>query len=474
MDKQPEKRIDFAQVFPAKGDKRRPPEWWGRGILYVVIAVFIAIFVWDSWEKISFITVDVVVSIFIALAIEPVVIFLVKHGWKRGLASGASLIGLILVCTILMLLFGNLFVQQVISMVNGLPSIYAQLSEFALDHFKAHMPNLEDLGVQIANNIQTSWITDFAGQAYNTTMGFFGMILDLLTVLTVTFYMSAAGPKMRRSICQWLAPMAQKRFLFTWTVVQDQISGFLFSRTILAALNAFFLAIFLTVIHVPYWLPLSLFCGIVSQFIPTIGTYLGGALPILFAWGSNGISGAVAVLVYIIIYQQIENMILSPKISEQTMDLNPAVAFISVLLFGAIFGALGAFLALPITASIQVILKVYTRSYELVDSPLMEDPKPKATSAVVKGADAINETMRKIMPRTVQSKKHNDNIELLKKEAFGDMIDGQYGNENETVAIPKGIISSDLELASNENLNEDGSHNQNNSIQSGNPRKAWE
>ena len=60
----------------------------------------------------------------------------------------------------------------------------------------------------------------------------------------------------------------------------------------------------------------------VSQFIPTVGTYIGGALPVLFAWGNRGWTYAVAVLVFIIVYQQIENLILSPRISQRTMDIN--------------------------------------------------------------------------------------------------------------------------------------------------------
>ena len=83
---------------------------------------------------------------------------------------------------------------------------------------------------------------------------------------------------------------------------------------------------------------MALFCGVVSQFIPTVGTYIGGALPVLFAWGNRGWTYAVAVLVFIIVYQQIENLILSPRISQRTMDINAAVAFLAVLAFGSLFG----------------------------------------------------------------------------------------------------------------------------------------
>ena len=68
MSETDDQKLDLASVFPAKGDSRRPPDWWGRALLYTVIAVFAAIFVWTSWGKISTIVLDVVISIFIALA----------------------------------------------------------------------------------------------------------------------------------------------------------------------------------------------------------------------------------------------------------------------------------------------------------------------------------------------------------------------------------------------------------------------
>ena len=85
-------------------------------------------FVWRSWGKVSGVVLDVVISLFLALAIEPVVLLLVRHGWKRGVASAVSLIGLGAVIVALLALFGNMFVQQAISMVKGLPGVYDEIS----------------------------------------------------------------------------------------------------------------------------------------------------------------------------------------------------------------------------------------------------------------------------------------------------------------------------------------------------------
>ncbi len=440
-------RWDLGTLFPAKGDSRRPPEWLGRALLYIAIAIVVFSFCWRSWGKIEYLVIDVIVSLFIALAVEPMVVPLVKHGWKRPFASLFALLVLAIVLGVLFALFGNLFVQQVIALLNGLPGLYQQICDFANQHLSFELPEINSLGNEILKNVQTSWVTDFAGTAMSTVSGLFSFLLNLMTVIMTTYYISAAGPKLRRAACQWMAPEAQRRFLFVWTVSQSQISSFLFSRAILALLNAFFTSICLEILHVPYWLPLALFCGVVSQFIPMLGTYIGGALPVLFAWASCGLWQAVVVLVFICIYQQIENLIFAPKISQRTMDINDAVAFLAVLAFSSLFGALGAFLALPVVASIQTIFRTYTKRYDLVDSPLMNDPSPEKKSKLVEGAEAIGEHLHG--PRAVQgSSAHvplSDEVRHLQEQAYNikphdDSPASEESDESETIAIPKHLL----------------------------------
>lgn len=445
-----QKKLDVNSLFPSKGDPRRPPEWYGRALFYAVIAVYLGWFAFTSWGKITYIVFDIIIALFLALAVEPLVIRLIKHGWKRAVASVTCLVGLLVIVVVLLGLFGNMFVQQLISMVRGLPDLYNQFAALIAEKTQFKLPEMNDLGGEIMKNVKGSWVTDFAGQAVSTTMGVLGQILNFTTAIMVAFYISIAGPKLRRSLCQWIAPHSQRRFLMVWTVVQGQISGFLFSRSILAAINAACTAVFLMIIKVPYWLPLALFCGVVSQFVPTLGTYIGGALPVMFAWGERGLGYGISVVVFITVYQQIENLLLSPKISERTMDLNPCIAFLTVLLFGSLFGALGAFLALPITASIQVLLKVSMKRYPLVDMPLMNDPKPKKKSKMVEAADAINEHVIKPVsdriPRQAKgSSGHvtfDDQIKELQHQVYDypDDATQPVSEDSPTVAIPKNVF----------------------------------
>ena len=136
---------------------------------------------------------------------------------------------------------------------------------------------------------------------------------------------------------------------------------------------------FLLIIDVPFWLPLGIWTGVVSQFIPTLGTYLGGALPALIAFSSSTLDG-VLVIIFVIVYQQIENYVFSPRISNRTMDIHPAVAFGAVIVGGALAGALGAIIAIPIVASIQAIIETYGRRYELIPEMEHDDHRASADS----------------------------------------------------------------------------------------------
>ena len=127
------------------------------------------------------------------------------------------------------------------------------------------------------------------------------------------------------------------------------------SRLGLAAISAFFSAIFFILIGLDYWLPLALWMGLISQFIPTVGTYLAVALPALIAMLSDQPLDAVWVIIFATVYQQIENYFFSPRISAKTMDIHPAVAFGSVIAGAALFGPIGALIGIPVAAAILAV-----------------------------------------------------------------------------------------------------------------------
>lgn len=202
-----QKKLDVNSLFPSKGDPRRPPEWYGRALFYAVIAVYLGWFAFTSWGKITYIVFDIIIALFLALAVEPLVIRLIKHGWKRAVASVTCLVGLLVIVVVLLGLFGNMFVQQLISMVKGLPDLYNQFAALIAEKTQFKLPEMNmDALTPSGNMIFTgtvAFLVIFSSSTGSRSSSFRLSItegvpetvtLNGLTVALVTFSPSASSP----------------------------------------------------------------------------------------------------------------------------------------------------------------------------------------------------------------------------------------------------------------------------------------
>jgi len=342
-----------------------------------VLTVFVAIFIWRAMGSVTGVFINLVIAFFVALVMEPMILWLVKRGWKRGAATAVVLFSLLIIIIAVLALFGRMFFVQTSELIGSLPSTYESAAKWIEGKFDVQVPPMNDLQTKLINE----YGQNAAGQVLAIGAGVASFLFNSSVVLLVAYYVAAAGPKFRAAVCAWVTPDRQQEFLRLWEITQRKISDYINSRVVLASVSSVFTYVFLEIINIPYALPLAVFTGVVSQFVPTIGTYIGGALPVIFALTNGNVTGAIAILVFIILYQQVENLWFSPKVSSMALSLNPAVAFVVVLSFGAIFGALGAFLALPVAATIQAIASTYLQRHELIDSELLRDPE------VEKGSD---------------------------------------------------------------------------------------
>jgi predicted PurR-regulated permease PerM len=252
---------------------------------------------------------------------------------------------------------------------------------------------LDRLGIQVDQTRLTEQIrtraddivgyaTNFAGQVFGIATSILGGLFRWATIALFTFYIVAQGPQLRRVICGALPPEYQQRVLFVWDQAIDKTGGYFYSRLLLAAINGTGMYITLRVFGVPFAAPLAIFEGVVSEFIPIVGTYIAGAAPIGVAFLVSPAAG-IGALIYVLAYQQLENYILSPRLTARTMNLHPAVAFAAALIGGQLGGILAAFLALPVAAVIQASIQEYGRRYAVVENPLTGDvtqppPSPPA------------------------------------------------------------------------------------------------
>jgi predicted PurR-regulated permease PerM len=180
------------------------------------------------------------------------------------------------------------------------------------------------------------------------------------------------GPKLRRAVCRTLPPDTQREVLRAWELAIDRTAAYVSYRVVLATLSAVVHGVAFKALGVPFALSLAIWVGLVSQFIPTVGTYLAGIVPIAIALGEDPAT-ALKVLVLILVYQQVENYVISPPLSARTMKIHPALGFVSAIGGVALIGPLGALLALPVVATVQSFLAIYVPRNRLVEDDLLSD-----------------------------------------------------------------------------------------------------
>jgi predicted PurR-regulated permease PerM len=332
-------------------------------VLAALVLLWIAVTVFQSVSSFLFL---LLLAWLVSIGMEPVVLWLSRRGVKRGLATGLTMLGMLLVLGGLAELFGAVFASQLSQLGTRLPDAGAA----ALDWVNATFHTSFDLAqLQKALSLTPDKFGELAGKYGGGILGVFGSVLtfvfDALTILVFAYYLSAESPRLRQTIGSWLPQRYQRVFITVWTISVEKTGGYVVSKVLLAALSAVFHATFFWFVDVPFWLPLGLFAGIVGQFIPTIGTYIGVALPALFTLLGNPLS-ALWIVIFATVYQQVENYVFTPRISQRTMDVHPAVALGAVIAGAAVWGPIGALIGIPIAAVALAILDTFSKRHELL------------------------------------------------------------------------------------------------------------
>lgn len=348
----------------AHESRRAYTHWLRLAVVYVLLAV--AAYQMSGWlfHNLKGFLGLLFLAWLASVTIEPVVDWFERKGLRRGAGTGIVLVTLIVFTIGFVAVFGALLAEQLAQLLTALPDALSHATDWANRTFGTEFATGEDL-----ITITPETIKDLAQRYTPSVIGvvssLVGVIFQALTLLLFVFYMSAQGPQLRRTISSWFPARQQEIIATVWGISVEKAGGYVVSRMILAAISAVATGIFLMIIGVPYWLPLAIWTGIVSQFIPTLGTYLAIALPAIIAAAQQPLDG-VWVIVFGTVYQQVENYLLAPRITARTVSIHPAVAFGSAIVGASLFGAIGALVSIPIVAVIQALVETYGRRYELV------------------------------------------------------------------------------------------------------------
>ncbi len=353
------------------------PPWLTRGIVLFFVGVVALVAGYWLLVRLRTLLVMVLVALFLSFAIEPAVNWLARRGWRRGPATAVVFVTLFVISAGFVAAIGALVARQVADFIDEAPDYIERTENFVNDRFDTDI-DADELIDNITDDEGPvrDFATRLAGNAVDVGTTVVTVIFQLFAIVLFTFYLVADGPRLRRTILSALPPERQRFILRTWELAIDKTGGYIYSRALLAMISAIAHWIAFSIIGVPFAVALALWVGVVSQFIPTVGTYLAGALAVLVAL-LNDPMDALLVLAFVVVYQQVENYFLQPRVTAHTMSLHPAVAFGAVIAGAGILGVVGALLALPAAAVIQAFVSTYVQRHEVIDeSRLTDEPRP--------------------------------------------------------------------------------------------------
>jgi len=261
-------------------------------------------------------------------------------------------------------------------LINAIPGLVESTLVFLQDTFGFDLSEIDpaQIGRDLLEGVQNIGGA-VAGGVLGLASSVFGFLIFATTVALFSFYMLAELPQLQRTVLSFMPEEQQKKALRVWVVAVEKMGGYIYSRLILAAVSATITYMFLTLLDVPFAISLGIWVGILSQFVPVVGTYLASILPAIVALTFRDVSTALWVVVFFVAYQQLENYLIAPRITKRTMEIHPAISVGAIIIGGTLLGGIGVILALPMAGIIQALISESRKSYQVItdnDLPVSE------------------------------------------------------------------------------------------------------
>lgn len=299
----------------------------------------------------------IVTAFALALALNPPV------AWtERKIPGHNRILATLLVFLVLLLAFGILAVTlfppvvgQTQQLIQNLPDYTDQLTRPGT--LTGDLITRYDLVNQIQNSQSelVSRLTNASGTFVGVLLGVFSSLLAIVSIFGLTFFMLLEGPAWTDMFWKTQAASRRAHGQKLAAEMYQAMVGYVNGKLLAAVLAGVTCAIALIILGVPYAAALALVLALLS-IIPVFGATIG-ALIVVGVCLFTSVSAAIIMLIFFFVYQQIENNIIQPVIFKKVLDVSPLLVFISVLVGTTAAGILGALIAIPVTASLQILIR---------------------------------------------------------------------------------------------------------------------
>ncbi|MYB03841.1 MAG: AI-2E family transporter [Acidimicrobiaceae bacterium] len=336
-------------------DGRTVPVWVKRAIVWFWLGGLATFYAVGVVRALRTLLVVLVVSLFVAFALEPAVNAMARKGIRRGIGTAVTFLVATVLAAGFFALVGTALASETNYLIENAPDYIDDIEGWLDDTFgvEVEFDTLKDEFLQGGGAQDLA--SRFADDVVNAGATVVSLLFQLFTVALFTFYLVAEGPKLREMVSARLSERSATVVTTIWNVAMDKTGKYMYSRTILAVVSALVHWIAFALLDVPSPVALAIWVGVISQFIPAIGAYIAGVLPFMVALLHSPRTG-LFVLIVIVAYQQVENYFFSPRVTAHTMEIHVALAFGAVIAGTALLGIVGAFLALPVAATAQAFI----------------------------------------------------------------------------------------------------------------------
>ena len=314
----------------------------------------------------------VLVALFLAVSLDPAVRWLEGHGLRRGVAVGLIFGVFVVILAAFLLSIIPPLAKQVAELVHNLPDYLAGLQQRSarfreLDRRYDLSSRLEGVVTQLPGRL-TGGVLGLTGQL-------FGALIYFLTVVVFTAYFLLDLPRLRRGVVRVFTVDRRERYGAVVEIMVTKVGDYMIGRLLIAFVGGLVAFVGLELFHIPYPLPLAILIGLLD-LIPLIGHPIGAAVAVVVALATKGLWPTTVLLTaFFLIYQQVENYLIAPRILRHSVDISAVAVLLAALIGATVLGIVGALVAIPVAAAVKVVLAQQIAEHEATAVPARPHPQ---------------------------------------------------------------------------------------------------
>ena len=319
------------------------------------IGVLTALLLWQTLGRLTTVLTLVVVAFFLALTLNPLVEFLTRHGLRRGAAITVVFAGVVGVFTLLGLVVVPPVITQGSDLAQKAPDYLEQVlsSNFVTD-LDRHYGVVDKIQAEFNKRISDgNFISQVFGGVLGVGAAVIGGIFQTFTVLVLTLFLLASLPRVKQGAYAIVPASRRPRVISLSEEIMRRTGSYAIGQVAVATINAVCSWVMMMIVGIPYAAVLAVAVGFLG-LIPMVGATIGASLVCLVAVFDEP-KKAVIALIYYVVYQQLENYVVAPKIMQRTVSVPGAVTVVAALAGGTLLGVLGALLAIPVAAGLLLL-----------------------------------------------------------------------------------------------------------------------